>query len=60
MSDDAPTTTEQPAPEGPEAVPAVNVAVAYEDASRLLTSGGTAQSGPVQQRLSRRGPRLTA
>ncbi|HKI38517.1 MAG TPA: SWIM zinc finger family protein [Gemmataceae bacterium] len=39
MSDETPTTTESP----PEAAPATTVPVAYEDASRLLTSGGTAQ-----------------
>jgi predicted DNA-binding WGR domain protein len=38
MSDEAPTTTD-----APEAAPATTVPVAYEDASRLLTSGGTAQ-----------------
>src|SRR5438876_2414407 len=40
MSDETPTTTEQPAA---EATPATPVAVAYTDASRLVTSGGTAQ-----------------
>ena len=43
MSDETPTTTEQPAAEAPEAAPAMTVPVAYEDASRLVTSGGTAQ-----------------
>jgi hypothetical protein len=40
MSDIPPTTTEAPAA---EAAPAVSVPVAYEDASRLVTSGATAQ-----------------
>jgi hypothetical protein len=39
MSDETPTTTEAPA----EAAPATTVAVAYEDASRLVTSGSSAQ-----------------
>src|SRR5947209_20456785 len=38
MSDEIPTTAD-----APEAVPATTVPVAYEDASRLVTSGGTAQ-----------------
>jgi hypothetical protein len=38
MSDETPTTAE-----APEAAPATTVPVAYEDASRLVTSGGTAQ-----------------
>src|SRR5262245_50541558 len=40
MSDETPTTTEQPAE---EAAPATTAAVAYADASRLVTSGATAQ-----------------
>ena len=36
MSDETPTTTEP----APEAAPATTVPVAYEDASRLVTSGG--------------------
>ena len=40
MSDETPTTTEQPTA---QTVPATNVPVAYEDASRLVTSGGNAQ-----------------
>src|SRR5262249_60038849 len=39
MSDETPTPTEQPVA---EAEPATTVAVAYADASRLVTSGGTA------------------
>src|SRR5262245_16526779 len=40
MSDETPTTTEQPAA---EAAPATTVAAAYADASRLITTGSTAQ-----------------
>jgi hypothetical protein len=40
MSDETPATTEQPAA---EAAPVTTVAVAYADASRLVTSGDTAQ-----------------
>src|SRR5262249_43464726 len=39
MSDETPTTAEA----APEAPPATTVAVAYEDASRLVSSGATAQ-----------------
>ncbi len=39
MSDETPTTTEP----APEAVPATTVPVGYEDASRLVSSGATAQ-----------------
>jgi predicted DNA-binding WGR domain protein len=39
MSDETPIPTEA----APEAAPATTVAVAYEDASRLVSSGGTAQ-----------------
>jgi hypothetical protein len=40
MSDVTPTTTE---PSAPETAPAVSVPIAYEDASRLVTTGTTAQ-----------------
>ena len=39
MSDETPTTPE-PVPEAP---PATTVPIGYEDASRLVSSGGTAQ-----------------
>jgi hypothetical protein len=39
MSDETPTPTEQPV----EAAPATTVTAAYADASRLVTTGGTAQ-----------------
>jgi hypothetical protein len=40
MTEESPTITEQP---GAEAAPATTVSVAYEDASRLVTSGDAAQ-----------------
>jgi predicted DNA-binding WGR domain protein len=42
MSEETPTT-EATAAEAPETAPTTNVAIAYEDASRLVTSGGTAR-----------------
>jgi predicted DNA-binding WGR domain protein len=39
MADETPTATEAP----PEAAPATTVSVAYEDASRLVSAGATAQ-----------------